>query len=58
MNKRTEGGDERPYLIALILIVLSLIVLVKTVSSNIANRNSVWLEFSIDPNILSFITFS
>jgi hypothetical protein len=55
-KERTEGGDESAYLIALVLTPLSLMVWVKTLPTEAANCTSVWLEFSIGPNILSSVT--
>jgi hypothetical protein len=55
-KERPEGGDKSSYLIALVLTPLSIIVWVKTLPTEASNCNSVWLDFSIGPNIHSSIT--
>jgi hypothetical protein len=55
-KERTEGRDQSTYLIALVLTPLFLKVWVKTLPTEAANCNFVWLEFSIGTNILSLIT--
>jgi hypothetical protein len=54
-TERQEGGNERTYLIALILIQNFIIVYVKTLPTEVANQNKIWFEISISLNIFSSI---